>query len=49
MLNMVYIYNNIYNNILAINRTRIIIEILHNVIATCMQYFSNIAAIFKMY
>jgi len=30
----------------AVNRTRIIIEILHNVIAICMQYFSNIAAMF---
>ena len=38
------------NNMLAINQTRIIIEILHNVIAICIQYFfkycNNIAVIF---
>jgi len=32
---------NSHNNMLAINRTKIIIEILHNVRAICMQYFSK--------
>jgi len=32
---------NLHNNMLAINRTKIIIEILHNVRAICMQYFSK--------
>ena len=30
---------NAYNNMLAINKIRIIIERLHNVIVICMQYF----------
>ena len=36
---------NAYNNMLAINKIRIIIERLHNVIVICMQYL-NIATIF---
>ncbi len=42
IITLLYIFwNMLSNNMLIINKTKIIIEILHNIIAICMQYFSK--------